>query len=131
MKTTSKTAEVVAQLLTEDLQPVGSVTYSRRLTGYALLEDGVMFGFVTEDGEAYLRASAATAAQFHAMGSAKHPQMPYWTIPAAAAADLAHLCELAYEAADMAHIAILFGIDDEAAVIDATGGTGSQAVLAA
>ena len=117
---TSNTAEETTRLLAADLHSIGSISYQPRLGGYALLEDGVMFGFVAADGVPYLRATAATAGRFHDLGATKHADMPYWTIPAAIAADRAVLCELAYEAADLAHMAFLFGIDDEPAVVRAT-----------
>lgn len=114
---TSQHAELTAQLLTEDLGAIGSVSWAPRLDGYALFEDGVMFGFVAQDCTPYLRANAASAARFHDMGSTKHAEMPYWSVPRSAIADVGLLRELAYESADAAHIAASFGIDDDPIVI--------------
>ena len=106
--------ETITALLVRDLAPIGSVSYERRLNGFALFEDGVMFGFVEADGTAYLRATSATAEQFHRRGGHKHPEMPYWSVPNSVAGDIGILCDLAYQAADNAHLAASFGIDDVA-----------------
>jgi len=99
-------------LLARDLLAIGSVTVERRFQGWALLDDDVMFGFVDHHGTAYLRASAAIAEYFHELGSSKHPEMPYWSIPESIATDIDRLRHYAYEASDNAHIAISFGISD-------------------
>lgn len=104
--------EAVAALLVRDLVTIGSVTYSTRLTGYGLFEDGVMFGFVEADGTFYLRATARTAEYFNSRGATKHREMPYWSVPDAVASDIQVLRDLAYQAADNAHLAASFGIDD-------------------
>jgi len=44
------------------------------------------------------------------LGSAKHSETPYWPIPHSLAADLVRLRDMAYEAADLAHLAFSFDI---------------------
>lgn len=105
-------AEAVAGLLARDLAPIGVITQERRLSGIALLEDGVMFGYVDADGTPFLRTTLATAQRFHALGSRKHPEMRYWSIPHSIASDNSQLLEAAYESADAAHLAFSFNVDD-------------------
>lgn len=117
---TPTTPEVIAQLLVTDLADIGDVSFEPRLTGMALLEDGVMFGYVDNDGTPYLRATEQTAARFHALGSVKHSEMPYWSIPHGISADKGTLHEIAYEAAEAAHLAFSFDISDTPAAAPTT-----------
>lgn len=111
------TAQTVADLLIKDLAPIGDLTQERRLSGIALLEDGVMFAYIDADGTPFLRTTHVTARQFHALGSKKHPEMRYWEIPHGIAADIARLREAAYQAADAAHLAFSFTIDDSDTIV--------------
>jgi len=116
-------AEIITNLLIKDLEPIGSVTAARRLHGFALFEDGVMFGFVEQDGTIYLRATMRTAERFNQLGSTKHAEMPYWSVPMAIASNVHALRDLAYQAADNAHLAASFGIEDAPTPITPKGGT--------
>ena len=106
--------ETITQCLVKDLAAIGSVSYAAQFNGFALFEDGVMFGLVDEESTVYLRASLQTGERFSQMGSVKHAELPYWSLPEVLSSDLATLRALAYEAADNAHIAASFGIDDDA-----------------
>jgi len=98
--------ELTARMLAKDLAVIGSVTCVERFDGWALLDAGVMFAFVDDQNIVYLRAGKRTAARFAELGSAKHPDMPYWTLPVAAHDDVEMIRDLAYEAADIAHLAL-------------------------
>jgi len=98
--------ELTARELAKDLAVIGSVTCVERFDGWALLDAGVMFCFVDQNNTIYLRAGERTAARFADLGSTKHPDMPYWTLPAAAQEDVEMTRDLAYEAADIAHLAL-------------------------
>lgn len=98
--------ELIARMLTQDLAVLGAVSCVQRFDGWALLEESIMFGFVDNNRQVFLRANELTAQRFAAFGGVKHPDMPYWTVPSQAEADLGMLRELAYEAVDAAHIAV-------------------------
>jgi|GEM_PF-5373107 len=114
---TEQLAELTARLLADDLRTIGAVTCAPRLNGYALFEDGVMFGLVENDGTVFLRTNTISAERFHELESTKHGELPYWTVPRVALHNIVLLRELAYEAADTAHIAASFGINDEETVV--------------
>ena len=97
-------AHVVARLVCEDLAAIGTVSAKPRLSGAAILEKDVMFGFVEADGTVFLRADARTAKRFNELGGHKHTEMPYWSVPACIACDRNLFAEIAYEAADIAHL---------------------------
>jgi len=105
-------AHVVARLVCEDLESIGNITVSSRLSGAALLEDDVMFGFVEADGTVFLRTDMRTAKRFSDLGGTKHPEMPYWSVPASVACDRLLFSEIAYEAVDVAHLEFLLTPDD-------------------
>lgn len=113
-----RAARHIADLLAADIGTIGSVSTEPRFDGVALLEDGVMFGYVDADGTPYLRANEATAAHFHGLGSSRHPQMPYWSIPPSVSGDLARLRQAADEAADLAHLAYSFGLSERYARLE-------------
>jgi TfoX/Sxy family transcriptional regulator of competence genes len=71
------TSQGIAELLASALAPIGDISLEPRLQGVALLDDGVMFGYVDATGTPYLRATAMSAPRFHALGSTKHPEMQY------------------------------------------------------
>ena len=106
------TSQGIAELLASALAPIGDISLEPRLQGVALLDDGVMFGYVDATGTPYLRATAMSAPRFHALDSTKHPEMQYWSIPHSLAADIPRLRELAFDAADAAHLAFSFDIDE-------------------
>lgn len=101
----STPARAIADQLAEQLAAIGDVAVAPRFNGYALLENEVMFAFVDEDGVAYLRAGVTSAQRFASLGGTKHVEMPYWSIPTRVLNDAELLLELAYQAADIAHLA--------------------------
>ena len=74
------TSQGIAELLASALAPIGDISLEPRLQGVALLDDGVMFGYVDATGTPYLRATAMSAPRFHALGSTKHPEMQYLSL---------------------------------------------------
>ncbi len=70
-----------ATWLAETLSGLGEVEIKRMFSGYGLFESGVMFALVDSDGLAHLRRVPGQEEQFRALGSRKHPGMPYWSIP--------------------------------------------------
>lgn len=102
----NQNAELTARLLTQDLAVIGCISCVERFDGWALLDSGVMFGFVDQDNVVFLRASELSALRFATLGATKHQDMPYWTVPVDASTDLGMLRDLAYEAADAAHLAV-------------------------
>lgn len=98
--------ELTARLLAQDLAVIGCISCVERFDGWALLDSGVMFGFIDNTNVAFLRASELTALRFADLGATKHRDLPYWTVPAQASTDLVMLRDLAYEAADAAHLAV-------------------------
>lgn len=98
--------ELTARILTRDLAAIGAVRCVERFDGWALLEGPVMFGFVDNTNQVFLRTNELTAQRFSAFGGTKHPHMPYWTVPERVGANLDLLRDLAYEAIDAAHLAV-------------------------
>ncbi len=93
-------AKESAERFVDALAPLGDVISKGMFGGYGIFQDGKMFGLVDSGGEWFLKANDdAQAAAFQEAGSDKHGRMPYWSVPAAVAADEAALHAWARDAA--------------------------------
>ena len=95
----------MAERLTTDLAPLGSVTSKKMFGGHGIFDDGVIFALVDSAGVPFFRADDDSVQKHGAAGSEAHGRMPYWSVPETILDDHDRLIGWAREARDMAKAA--------------------------
>ncbi|WP_420320970.1 TfoX/Sxy family protein [Flagellimonas sp.] len=86
---------IAAELLVENLKPIGSITMKKMFGGHGVFHDGKMFGMVDSKGAAFLKTNDSLSKTFENAGARKHGKMPYYSIPEAVLKDHKMLMEWA------------------------------------
>ena len=97
------TAAEVAEVLVEELTPLGHVTSKKMFGGVGIFGDNKMFLIVDSQGTVFLKANESTSDEFERGGGEKHGRMPYWSVPVVVLADPETFAAWARRARDLAN----------------------------
>jgi len=86
---------LMAELLLEKLEPIGSITSKKMFGGHGIFHNGKMFGMVDSKGQSFFKGNEQNKSEFEQNGSQKHGKMPYYSIPQAVLEDSKTLLEWA------------------------------------
>ena len=74
-------SDISAENIKDRLADLGDIRVKKMFGGYGIFEQDKMFGLIDSQGVVYFKIDESNLAKFEEAASAKHAQMPYYSVP--------------------------------------------------